>query len=265
MFFATYSGKKIFTATLMIITILLASTVLYKTGAYAVFNGSNLRQLPIYRVQTQEKKIAISFDCAWGTDYTDSLLSIMEENDVKCTFFMVEFCTEKHPDYVEKIFNAGHEIGTHSATHPYMSKLDKQAIIKELTTSSKAIEDITGKKVEVFRPPYGDYDDLLIETAKELGLYTIQWDVDSLDWKNLSAEEITKRVTSKVQNGSIVLFHNQGLHTAEALPTIIKRLKSEGYAFVSIGELIYRDNYYMAVDRAQKKKYYEIICSKIYI
>lgn len=253
MYFATYSGKKIFTATVMIITIFLASTVLYKTGAHAVFNGSNLRQLPIYRVQTDEKKLAISFDCAWGTDYTDTLLSVMKENEVKCTFFMVEFWTNKHPDYVKKIFDAGHEIGTHSATHPYMSKLDKTAIQKELTSSSKAIEQITGKKVEVFRPPYGDYDDLLIETAKELGLYTIQWDVDSLDWKDLSATQITNRVISRVKNGSIVLFHNQGLHTAEALPTIIKTLKEQGYTFVSVGELIYRDNYRMAVDGAQVK------------
>ena len=253
MYFATYSGKKIFTATVMAIVIFISSTVLYKTGAHAVFNGSNLRQLPIYRVQTEEKKLAISFDCAWGTDYTDTLLSVMQENDVKCTFFMVEFWTKKYPDYVEKIFRSGHEIGTHSATHPYMSKLDKAAIERELTTSSSAIENITGKKVEVFRPPYGDYDDLLIETAKELGLFTIQWDVDSLDWKDLSAEQITNRVVSRVQKGSIVLFHNQGLHTAEALPAIIKELKSQGYTFVSIGELIYRDNYRMAVDGAQVK------------
>ena len=166
---------------------------------------------------------------------------------------MVEFWTKKYPEMVKKISDLGHEIGTHSATHPYMSKLDKQSIINELTTSRVAIEEITGKKVEVFRPPYGDYDDLLIQTAKELGLYTIQWDVDSLDWKNLSANEITNRVVNKVKNGSIVLFHNQGLHTADALPQIIKELKGKGYAFVPIGELIYRDNYYMAVDGAQIK------------
>ena len=134
-----------------------------------------------------------------------------------------------------------------------MSKLSKEQITKELSTSKSAIESITGKRVELFRPPYGDYNDLLIETAKELGLYTIQWDVDSLDWKNLSANEISNRVVNKVKNGSIVLFHNQGLHTAEALPQIIKELKGKGYTFVPIGELIYRDNYYMAVDGAQIK------------
>ena len=129
--------------------------------------------------------------------------------------------------------------------------VDKDAIIKELTTSSQAISDITGKKVEVFRPPYGDYNDNLIDTATELNLYVIQWDVDSLDWKDLSAKEIQNRVLSRVKNGSIVLFHNNGLHTADALPEIISALKGQGYEFVPIGELIYRDDYRMAVDGSQ--------------
>jgi hypothetical protein len=115
------------------------------------------------------------------------------------------------------------------------------------------IYSVTGKKVELFRAPYGDYNDLLIDTATELNLYTIQWDVDSLDWKDLSASEITSRVLKRVKKGSIVLFHNQGLHTAEALPSIITALKSQGYKFVSIGELIYRDNYTMLSDGGQQR------------
>lgn len=253
MYFAVLSKRKILISICTCLAIIILALVLKTTGAYSVFYGSNLRKLPIYRVGTEEKKIAISFDCAWGVDYTDELLSIMQEENVYCTFFMVEFWAKKYPDYVEKISQFGHEIGTHSATHPYMSKLDKSAIQKELTTSVQAIQSITGKKVEVFRPPYGDYDDLLIDTAMEMGLYTIQWDVDSLDWKNLSATEIVNRVTSKVTNGSIVLFHNQGLHTAKALPTIIKTLKAQGYIFERIGDLIYRDNYKMAVDGTQIK------------
>ncbi len=222
------------------------------SGAYAVFYGSNLRKLPIYSVERQDKKIAISFDCAWGVDYTDKLLSAMRQENVKCTFFAVEFWSLKYPEYLLKISQEGHEIGTHSATHPYMSKLDKTAIVKELTTSSAAIEKVTGKKVELFRPPYGDYDDLLIETAEELGFYTIQWSVDSLDWKDLSANEIVQRVVKRVKSGAIVLFHNQGLHTAEAIPTIIKTLKAEGYQFVPIGELIYKSDYKILPDGTQR-------------
>jgi len=213
---------------------------------------SSPRSLPIYCVDTEEKKVAISFDCAWGVDYTDKLLDTMAKNDVRCTFFAVQFWVEKHPEYVDKIISAGHEMGTHSRTHSYMSKLDKASIQDELTTSSNAIEKLTGQKVTLFRPPYGDYNNLLIDTCNEMGLYPIQWDVDSLDWKNLSATEIAMRVINGVKNGSIILCHNNGLHTAEALPLIFSTLKNRGYEFVPISELIYKENY--CVDSTGKQK-----------
>lgn len=221
------------------------STISYgvkKAQEHGVRVAAN-RSLPIYSVETDEKKIAISFDCAWGVEYTDTLLEVMEKNDVRCTFFAVQFWVEKYPEYVEKIVAAGHELGTHSRTHPYMSKLTETQIRDELTTSSAAIERLTGQKVTLFRPPYGDYNNLLIDTCKDMGLYPIQWDVDSLDWKNLSATEIAMRVINGAKNGSIILCHNNGLHTAESLPLIFSTLKNRGFTFVPIGELIYRDNY----------------------
>ncbi len=251
MYFSVLEKKSVLKYLALIVVGIVCSIILSSTGAYQVFYGYAVRELPIYRVETNEKKIAISFDCAWGTDYTDKLLEIMQENNVECTFFAVEFWTKKYPAYIKKISDYGHEIGTHSASHPYMSKLSKENIIKELSSSSKAIEEITGKKVELFRAPYGDYNDTLIKTARSLNLYTIQWDVDSLDWKDLSANEIAGRVISRVKSGSIVLFHNQGLNTAEALPTIITELKAKGYEFVSIGNLIYKDNYKMGADGTQ--------------
>ena len=137
------------------------------------------------------------------------------------------------------------EIGTHSNTHPDMSKLSASKINLELTESVKIIERITQKKVELFRAPFGAYNDTLIEEAQKLGLYTIQWDVDSLDWKGLSANDMAARVLNKVQNGSIILMHNDGEHTIQALPLIIEGLKNKGYTFTTIGKLIYRDNYYI--------------------
>ena len=216
---------------------------LWLTGGYAVYTGGTVRKLPIYSVAREDKKIAISFDCAWGVDHTDAILAVLERENVRATFFMVEFWAEKYPDYVRKIALGGNEIGTHSATHSYMSKLSEEQIRKELADSSAAIEKVTGKKTELFRPPYGDYDDLLIETAQSMGLYTIQWDVDSLDWKDLSATDIAMRIIGKVKSGSIILCHNNGLHTAEALPIVLDSLKNSGYEFVPIGELIYRENY----------------------
>jgi polysaccharide deacetylase family sporulation protein PdaB len=217
---------------------------------------SSTRSLPIYSVETDEKKIAISFDCAWGVDHTDKLLDYMQKNEVRCTFFAVQFWVEKYPEYAKKIVEAGHELGTHSRTHPYMSKLTKSQIQDELFTSSQAIERITGQKVKLFRPPYGDYNNTLIDTCAEMGLYPIQWDVDSLDWKNLSAQEIALRIVNGTKNGSIILCHNNGLHTAEALPMIFSTLKNRGFTFVPISELIYKENY--AIDHNGRQHKLEV-------
>ncbi len=242
----------IFTAiSAMLITVL--SLSVYFTGAYAVYYGNTPRLVPIYSVEKEEKIVSISFDCAWGTEHTDEILNALKVSEVRATWFMVEFWAEKYPEYVKKIDEAGHEIGTHSSTHSYMSKQNAEEIKLELTESSKAIEDITGKTVELFRPPYGDYDDELLKTAFELGYYTVQWDTDSLDWKDLSATDIAMRVINGVKNGSIILMHNNGLHTGEAVPIILETLKNKGYSFVPIGELIYRENYIIDGTGCQKK------------
>lgn len=251
--FVVLRKKKLIAMISVVIAVLIVIPCAVMGVTVSVFSKTKSRKLPVYAVDTDEKAVAISFDCAWGVDYTDKLLGIMKEEDVVCTFFCVEFWTKKYPEYVKKISEHGHEIGTHSATHPHMSKLSEKDVEKELTTSSQAIEEITGKKVEVFRPPYGEYNDAVLGVAERLGLYSIQWDVDSLDWKNLGASEITDRVLKKVKNGSIVLFHNQGLHTSEALPLIIKGLKSRGYAFKRIGDLIYRNDYIIKADGRQTK------------
>lgn len=258
---ARHDYRKRFSFPFVIAVVLLSAVVcMVSTIVYGVRKAQATaqrvaasRSLPIYSVETDEKKIAISFDCAWGVEYTDTLLDVMEKNDVRCTFFAVQFWVEKYPEYVEKIVAAGHEMGTHSRTHPYMSKLSEAQIRDELTTSSAAIERLTGQKVTLFRPPYGDYNNLLIDTCNAMGLYPIQWDVDSLDWKNLSATEIAMRIINGAKNGSIILCHNNGLHTAEALPLIFSTLQNRGFTFVPIGELIYRNNYTLDHNGRQHK------------
>ncbi|MDE5766316.1 MAG: polysaccharide deacetylase family protein [Clostridia bacterium] len=244
--------KSLIACVLTAVAITALSLGAYFSGAYAVWYGNTPRLLPIYSVERDDKLISISFDCAWGTDYTDQILNNLRVGEVKATWFMVEFWSEKYPEYVKKIDEAGHEIGTHSATHSYMSKQNAEEIRLELKTSSEAIKNVTGKDVELFRPPYGDYNDRLVKTASEEGYYCIQWDVDSLDWRDLSATDIAMRVISGVKSGSIILMHNNGLHTAEAVPIIVETLKNKGYKFVPIGELIYRENYTMDVTGRQK-------------
>ena len=175
----------------------------YATDAVQVWN-SGTRSLPVYSVERTDNKIAISFDCAWGTEHTDAILAALAEAGVRATFFTVQFWAEEHPDYLKKIAESGHEVGTHSATHSYMSRLSEGEIRRELETSSQAIAAVTGEEVTLFRPPYGDYDDLLIDTCRAMGIFPVQWDVDSLDWKDLSAAEIADRVIARVRSGSII-------------------------------------------------------------
>lgn len=214
------------------------------TGSSAVFAGNTVRKLPIYCVDTEEKAVALTFDAAWGADKTMSILETLERYDVVGNYFVVGFWAEKYSDELKKLSESGRvEIGTHSNTHPHMPKLSKSQMELELTTSCNIIENVTGKRPELFRPPFGDYSDTMLTVCDEQKLYAIQWDVDSLDWKGLSASDMASRVLSRVKSGSIILMHNDGEHTAEALPLIIEGLKNKGYTFKTVGEMIYRDGY----------------------
>lgn len=214
------------------------------TGSAAVYNNKTVRKLPIYSVETPEKVVALSFDACWGADSTQGILDTLESYDVSANFFVVSIWANKYPELLKKLSDSGRvEIGTHSNTHPNMSQLSKSEMALELSTSVEIIESITEKKVELFRPPFGDYSDAVITAAENANLYTIQWDVDSLDWKGLTSAQIAQRVLSKCRNGSIVLMHNDGARTLEALPAIIEGLRLKGYSFKTIGDLIYRDNY----------------------
>lgn len=214
------------------------------TKSLLVFGGLD-RLVPIYRVQTEEKIAAISFDAAWGSDVTPRLLDILRRHGVKTTFFLVKFWMEEYPDMTRRIAAEGHEIGNHSATHPRMSSLSKESMIEELQTTHKKIKELTGQEANLFRPPFGDYGNLLITTCSELNYKVIQWDVDSLDWKDLSASAIYDRVIKRIKPGSIVLFHNNGKNTAEALEIILNELDRQGYKVVPISQLLIKGEYYI--------------------
>jgi polysaccharide deacetylase family sporulation protein PdaB len=239
--------KSLFTQLLLVIMLVAVSIVYtqgYTPGVLSVlFN--NDKKLPIYCVETEEKVLAISFDAAYGDQYTPEILDILDKYNVKTTFFLVGFWIDKYPDMLEKIHRRGHEIGNHSSTHPQMSKLTVEEIKKELITTGDKIKAVTGKDPILFRPPFGDYNNRLVETARELGYYTIQWDVDSLDWKEFGVEPVVDRVLSRVGKGSIVLFHNNAKYVTQFLPIILDRLTREGYKIVPISKLILKDNYYI--------------------
>src|SRR5690554_4553711 len=225
-----YISKKKAIRVLLAIYLVLLSIVFVenidKRTISAFLNTS--RQLPIYSVATDEKKIAISFDAAWGAEYTSKIMDILEERDIKTTFFLVGFWVDKYPERVREMAKRGHEVANHSTTHPEMSKLNREQIINEIITTQEKIEELAGNRaVRLLRPPFGDYNDLLIQTCNELDFYVIQWDVDSLDWKEIGVDHMYNRVTEKVGNGSIVLFHNNAKYITDALPLILDHLLDE--------------------------------------
>lgn len=203
------------------------------------------RLVPIYEVKTSEKKVAISFDATWGTELTDEILEILQAHNIRTTFFLAGYWVDKHPDYVVKISEAGHEIGNHSYSHPHMNSLSEQGIAYELQKNEHLIQDLTGQRTTLFRPPFGEYNNQVISVATELGYHTIQWSVDSLDWKDLTSDQIYQRVMSQIKPGSIVLFHNAAPGTPGAIRRLIPDLKAQGYEIVPVSELVHKGDYYI--------------------
>ena len=163
---------------------------------------------------------------------------------MKATFFVVGDWVEKYPESVKALHDAGHEVMNHSDTHAHYNSLSAEEIIADVEACNDKIEAVTGVRPTLIRCPYGEYDDHVIAAIRSIGMEPIQWDVDSLDWKEISAGEITERVTSRIQPGSIVLFHNAALHTPEALPGILDYMIGQGYSVVPISEILLEGEYY---------------------
>ena len=223
--------------------------------AVSVSSTINGRELPIYCVETDEKKVALSFDAAWGNEDTQRILEILAKHNIHVTFFATGGWVESYPDDVKAILNAGHDLGNHSENHKNMSQLSNDEKEQEIMKVHDKVKNLTGYEMFLFRPPYGDYDNDVIKTATKCGYYPIQWDVDSLDWKDYGVYSIISTVcTNKhLGNGSIILCHNGAKYTADALDTLITNIKGQGYEIVPVSELIYRDGYHMNAEGRQIK------------
>ncbi len=203
------------------------------------------RELPVYSVERSDKKLSVTFDCAWGADDVDAVISVLKEHDCRATFFVLGSWAEKYPEAVKKLHEAGHEIAGHSYDHTYYTQMSPEEMRADMDKCDAAIKKITGETPRLFRVPAGDYNNSVIETVRASGRLPIQWDADSLDYRGLSAAEMEERIMSRVQNGSIILFHTGTDNTAAALGPILERLAGEGYEFCPVGELVCFDNYYI--------------------
>lgn len=230
-------------AVLTAIATALTSILIYAPDAASTAAKTSERKLPIYCTDRGDKVVSLSFDAAWGDEDTPMLIDILNRYQISATFFVVGEWVDRCPESVKALHDAGHEVMNHSDTHPHMPTLSKYQMVQELNACNDKIEAITGVRPILHRPPYGDYSNGLIEAVDSLGMYAIQWDVDSLDWKDPPVEDIVKRVTERVQSGSIVLFHNAAVNTPAALPSIIENLQAQGYRFLKVSDMIYRENY----------------------
>jgi len=245
-----FKKRMVFSLLLLVLAISM-SFFINGRGQNASLNIRN--KVPIYRVDTKENKISLTFDVSRGDEYIEKILDILDENDVKATFFLVGDWIEQNPKKVKEIHSKGHEIGNHSHSHPNMSIISKEKIVKDININDANIRRITGEGTKLFRFPGGYYNDEAVDIVNKMGLCSIQWDVDSIDWKEQGADLEYERIIKKTKPGSILLFHNTAKYTPDNLPRIIKELKENGFQFVKVGDLIYKENYYIDSAGVQKK------------
>lgn len=196
------------------------------------------KELPIYSVQREKALVALTFNCAWEENDIPQLLDLLERENIKATFFLVGQWIERYPDSVRQIVDAGHEIGNHSYSHVDFVGAGEEVIRQQMEKTDALIREVTGSDPVLARVPSGSYDSRVIRLLRQEGYEVIQWDVDSIDWKKPPAKEITERILTKVQNGSIVLFHSGAATTLEALPDVIAGLRAKGYFFTTVGDLL---------------------------
>lgn len=214
---------------------------------------ANRKELPVYSVDRNDMKIALTIDAAWEDDKTEFILQELKSRNIHATFFLCGFWAEKHPDKVKAIHADGHEIGNHSATHPHMNSLTAAQIQEEVTKYDDLLESLIGERSKNFRAPYGEYNDQVITTLHDMGYEVIQWTIDTIDWKeDRSAQTILDKVASKLAPGSIILCHNNGYKIKEYLPTMLDSAIEQGYEFVTVSELLLHGDTMVDVNGVQK-------------
>ena len=231
-----------------------AVVLIFGTSPAAPVFSQNSRALPIYSVETPEKVVSITFDTAWGNEDVDAIISALDNTGCKATFFVTGEWVDKFPDDVKKLYDAGHEIASHSDSHKHFNSLSESEMIADMDKADAKIKAVLGTDNTVFRAPYGEYNKELVMACRKTGRYIIQWSLDSLDYTGLDAQQMEDRVLPNLRNGDIILFHTGTDNTAASIGGILEKIRAEGYEFKTVGELIYKDNFTIDYEGRQKKK-----------
>lgn len=201
--------------------------------------GPPAKEMPIFYVKKDSCEACLTFDISWGEKTLPLVLKVLKEEQVPATFFLSGPWAVKHPDETRAIYNSGHEISSHGDKHINLSEYPRDTIEDNISKAHHALLSVIGRVAPFFRPPNGDYDDLVIDTARGLGYETVIWSVDSLDWKNPGPQYMVDRVLKKTIPGAIILCHasDSSKEIHRALPAIIKGLRAKGYKLVTLSQL----------------------------
>lgn len=183
--FIVFNKEKIYSYIIALSTIVILfmmANIVVNRDSNSIFTSSSNKLVPIYSVKTEEKQIALTMNCAWNADDIDSILDTLSKNKIHITFFIVGDWADKYPEYVKKIYDGGHEIANHSNTHPHVNNLNLSENADEIAKASEKIEKITGKATTLYRAPYGEYNNTVLNAATEKNHITIQWNLDTLDY-----------------------------------------------------------------------------------
>ncbi|HYG56588.1 MAG TPA: polysaccharide deacetylase family sporulation protein PdaB [Symbiobacteriaceae bacterium] len=195
---------------------------------------------PIYSAKTDQKVVSLTFDISWGKVMAPKVLDILRQEGVKATFFLSGPWAKNHVELVSRIKGDGHEIESHGQEHVDLNTLGREGAARNIAAAHAILEEMTGRKPTYIRPPNGAFSKESVQGARDKGYATVIWSVDSLDWKNPGVDTIIRRTTKLIHPGAIILMHasDSCKQTDQALPTVIKTLKQEGYQFVLLDELI---------------------------
>lgn len=192
----------------------------------------------IWAGNKQDKNIALTFDDGPNPKYTPQVLKILQQNEIRATFFLIGQRAQKYPELVKQINLAGHEIGNHTYSHVMLTKIKSTKIKQEVEKTRDIVYGVTGQNTYLFRPPWGVFDGRSLAELAMRKFDAVLWSVDSRDWSRPGVAVIKKNILSTVRNGSIILCHDDHDQIVAALPDIIKNLKEQGYQFVTVPELM---------------------------
>jgi peptidoglycan-N-acetylglucosamine deacetylase len=198
---------------------------------------TDLPPSPIYRGNPEKPMVTLLINVAWGNEFIPQILKTLDEHKVKATFFFDGSWVKKNPDLAKQIYNKNHEIGNHAYSHPDLKHKSPKETEIELKKTNDVIEETLGVKPIWFAPPSGSFKQETITVARDLGMLTILWTADTVDWRNPSTAEMVKRVTSQVENGTMILMHPTR-PTAEGLDSMIRDIQEQGYVIGTVSEMM---------------------------